>query len=243
MFNENLESIGQNMAEKSEYFTSEKDRFKGKNIPLRQGSGSIPPELEFLISEELAKDEDSGFVSGVENIRISEQRLKKAEEKFSVLKKSNPDTEPMIVYGSVARREAKKESDTDEVFASAFLGKHIALFASYEIVGAEENGKNKIHRDIDDKRKVEIMNFLKRYEGKKVSSTDIIIDYVQENAMIGARARIKNHSYETEEARLIKSITVRFIETLNKLADEGKIKKYGFHRFRLPAENNKTNNE
>lgn len=234
MLNENFRSPDQEEAGKEfKYFTSKKERFKGKNIPLEQGSGTIPPEIEYLISQ--ARDADGNFLSNLENIKISDERLRESSEKHDAYRKANPDikVKPRIIYGSVARKEAKKESDTDETTTSAFLHLHIALFAPFEIIGADEKEINQISSEIEQKREQEILDFLKKYKGEMFSSADAIIDYVEANAMISRRAQEKKQSPEAEEAKLVQSIMINFIETLNKLVDKGRLKKYGFHQYQL----------
>lgn len=228
MFNENS---GQTEAEgkKPSYFTSEKARFKDQNIPLYQGSGSCPPEIIHLLKTNLGPD------ALTVDTQISEKKLQKAREDFEAFKKANPEAsvEPRVVFGSVARQEATRESDTDIADLSSFERKPIAIFTHYEILGVPPEQKKKIVEEVNNKRESYVLGFMERYKGKTVSSADVILDYIDANASIQGRAEAKKTSYDIEEAKMVRSIFGDFIGTMNRLTEKGKLRKEGFHQFRL----------
>lgn len=229
MFNENNSQINrEGIGIKSEYFTSEKERFKGKNIPLRQGSGSYPPEIAYLLESALGSD-----ALAVEKIKISEEKLKEAKDKYAVFKKSNPNVEiePQIVFGSVVRQEAARESDTDVADLSSFERKPIAIFTQYEILGIPYGEEKRIVQEVNARRESYVLDFMERYKEKYVSSVDVILDYINANASISGRAEAKKSSYDVEEAKLVRSIFGDFIGTMNGLVEKGKLRKQGFHQY------------
>ncbi|MBI4214850.1 hypothetical protein HY546_02545 [archaeon] len=66
-----------------------------------------------------------------------------------------------------------------------------------------------------------------------VSSVDLLLDFIESNTIIGSRASAKGVTIEAEETKIVRAIAAPFFDTLQRLVDEGKIRRIGLHKYRL----------